>query len=607
MSSIGGFFGFARPDEEKKALLEAMNQAQTDRGPEVQGYFYQEDMGITAGGHGHRPFIFHTGGHSFAAALDGEFYNRRELREDLERQGEQLNTSSDEELALKLYLVYGSEFIRKVNGVFALAIADAPARRLLLYRDRIGAKPLFWARRHDTLYFSSLLAGLLACPEVEPVIDWGGLNEIFSIGPARTPGNGVFQDVSELQAAHYLICTPDDQHTVCYWNLASHPHQDDYETTVEHVTELVLDAITLQTENPDPVCTFLSGGLDSSLVSSVCAGILKKQGRQLHTYSFDFKDNDKYFKSNDFQPSRDRPYVETMVNYLDSDHRYLECDSETQLALLSASVRAANLPVMADIDSSLLYFCSQVAGSHSVALTGECADEIFCGYPWYHKKELLEADTFPWTRDLVARKVLLADDFLRALSMEDYVKARYEESLNQVSLSPEDTPEEARRRNIAWLNLKWFMQTLLNRMARTSSVCGLTARVPFADRRILESLRNIPWDMKARNGVVKNLLRESGKGLLPDEILYRRKSPYPKTYVPHYETMLAGKLRELLDSSQEPLNRFLDREKTLRFLESPSDYGRPWYGQLMAAPQMMAYMLQVNDWLKTYHIDIQMH
>lgn len=382
------------------------------------------------------------------------------------------------------------------------------------------------------------------------------------------------------------------------------PHTDSYEQTVEKTAFLVRDAIRRQIISDVPVCTFLSGGVDSSLVSAVCSAELKKKNKQLTTFSFDFKDNHKYFTANAFQPSMDRPFVDIMVKYLGSDHHYLECDNVTQADLLYTSVEARDLPAMADVDSSLLYFCSQVSRTHKVALTGECADEIFGGYPWFHKKECFEAKTFPWTMDLSARKVLLSDDFIRELHMDEYVQATYEKSVAETPRLAEDTPEEARRREIAWLNLRWFMQTLLDRMDRTSMHSGLEARVPFADHRIVEYLWNVPWYMKTRDGVAKHLLRESGKGLLPDEVLWRRKSPYPKTYDRAYEALLVGRVREILEDNTSPVLQFLDKVKTEKFLESPSDYGKPWYGQLMAGPQMLAYMIQVDYWLKKYNIEI---
>ena len=261
---------------------------------------------------------------------------------------------------------------------------------------------------------------------------------------------------------------------------------------------------------------------------------------------------------------------------------------------------------MADVDSSLLYFCSQVQKTCKVALTGECADEIFGGYPWFHKQECFNAGTFPWTMDLSARQVLLSDDFLHELQMESYVQEAYASSVSQVPVLAGESPEEARRREISYLNLIWFMQTLLNRMDRTSMYSGLEARVPFADHRIVEYLWNVPWEMKAKDGVVKNLLRQAGKEFLPDEILFRRKSPYPKTYDKRYEELLARRVREILEDPHSPSLSFLDRNKVLRFLSSPSDYGKPWYGQLMAAPQMMAYVIQIDFWLRRYRPAIQL-
>ena len=202
------------------------------------------------------------------------------------------------------------------------------------------------------------------------------------------------------------------------------------------------------------------------------------------------------------------------------------------------------------------------------------------------------------------RKSLLNDEFLNYLNMDEYVMETYEKSVAETPLLAEDSPTEARRREISYLNLRWFMQTLLNRMDRDSMYSGLEARVPFADHRIIEYVWNVPWDMKTRDGVVKNLLRQAGKGLLPDEILFRRKSPYPKTYDTNYEALLITRVREMMSDSKAPVMEFLDKNKLEHFLAKPSDYGKPWYGQLMAGPQMLAYLLQINYWLEIYSIGI---
>ena len=615
MCGIAGFYNphdhYLKEKEHYESVLQAMAERLRHRGPDDAGRWLSEHGGLSharlaiidlAGGH--QPMVKSGSGQTFAIVYNGELYNTDELRQELMAAGYSFQTSSDTEVILAGYMEYGPDFVKRLNGIFAFAIMDTALNRLCLFRDRAGVKPLFYTVRGEELIFSSELKGILAYPGVKAQLDRRGLNEVFSIGPARTYGCGVLKDMEELLPGHYLICTPDGIRQQSYWKLVSRPHEDSYERTIEKTSFLVEDSVRRQMVSDVPICTFLSGGVDSSLVSAICAKELKKQGKRLTTFSFDFVDNDKFFRANSFQPSQDRPYVDQMVKFLDSDHHYLECGNLTQADRLFDSVLAHDLPAMGDIDSSMLQFCSMVKEHNKVALTGECADEIFGGYPWFHKKECFEAHTFPWTMDLAPRKALLDDNFLEYLDMDRYVLDTYERSVAETPVLAEDSPEEARRQEIAWLNLRWFMQTLLNRMDRTSMYSGLEARVPFADHRIMEYVWNVPWDMKTRDGLVKNLLRQSGKGLLPDEILFRKKSPYPKTYDTAYEKLLVDRVREMMDDSHAPVMDFLDRKKLARFLTSPSDYGKPWYGQLMAGPQMLAYLLQVNFWLKTYHIEV---
>ena len=509
MCGISGFCDFHKDytinPEPYSRLLKQMHQLLSHRGPDDQGIYLAPHVGFSharlsiidlAGGR--QPMLHTINGHTWAIVYNGELYNTKELREDLILRGCLFDTASDTETLLLSYLEYGPEFVTRLNGIFAFAVWDPIKEQLFLCRDRSGIKPLFYTLQ-DTgsgqkqLIFASEPKSILACPGVKAQVNRECLNEIFSIGPARTSGCGIFQGINELLPGHYGIFRHDYFVQKSYWKLESHPHEDDYETTVEKTSALVLDSIRRQMVSDVPVCTFLSGGIDSSLVSAVCAAELKKKGERLCTFSFDFVGNDKNFKANAFQPSQDRPYVEKMVEYLESEHRYLECTTREQTDLLKESVDAHDLPAMADVDSSLLCFCRQVHQTHKVALTGECADEIFGGYPWFHKKECFQVHTFPWTMDLKARQVLLNEDFLDYLNMEQYVKERYEASVAETPRLASDSPEEARRREISWLNQKWFMQTLLNRMDRTSMFSGLEARVPFADHRILEYVWNIPW------------------------------------------------------------------------------------------------------------------
>ncbi len=556
---------------------------------------------------GRQPMTDSFQGRTATIAYNGEIYNTKELRAQLSGQSLNWKTTSDTEVILKGFLVMGEKFFSLLNGIFAFAIYIHNTGELILVRDPFGVKPLFYQQTGDALVFASEPKALFAYG-IRPEADSDCWNEIFAIGPARTPGKGGFKNMKELLPGHYQCYTPARTATRyrcienAFWSLEGRPHTDSYQDTVERVCFLIEDSIQRQMVSDIPICSFLSGGLDSSLVSAIAQKKLLQHGQILNTFSFDFKDNHKNFTANDFQSSLDRPFAERMAKHIGSHHTFLECDNLTQADYLYKAVDARDFPCMADVESSMLYFCEQVSATNQVALTGECADEIFGGYPWFHKPELWNKNTFPWSLDMDARKSLLREDFIRSLNMEEYSQNAYDTTIAQTPRCFEDNATEARRREIAWLNVRWFMMTLLNRMDRTSMYSGLEARVPFADHRILDYVFNIPWEMKCRNGQTKSLLLEAGRTLLPDSVRNRKKSPYPKTYDPAYEELLAYRLQEMLHQVNSPLSDIVDTDKLQHFLASPRDYGKPWYGQLMAGPQMLAYLLQVGYWREHYSI-----
>ncbi len=617
MCGIAGFSNFSINYRENAAkwyaVLQKMNHLQKHRGPDEEDVYLSRHCGLA---HvrlsildlscGQQPMTRQLGDHRAAIVFNGEIYNMPKLRRALQSDGASFQTSCDTEVILLGYLYYGIDYVKQLNGIFSFCIWDETLEKLYLFRDRLGVKPLFYTIKQNTLIFSSELKGLLSFPDMKAVVDKEGLCEVLGLGPAKTYGKGVFKEVCELLPGYYLEFHSSVLCTKAYWQLESRPHEDSWEKTVEKTRYLVTDAIKLQMLSDVPICTFLSGGVDSSLVTSVCSSELQKQGKLLDTYSFDFKDNDRNFQANAFQPSQDRPWVDKMVAHCHTNHHYLECSNKELFDYLFAAVDARDLPCMADVEASMLYFCEKVSHSNKVTLTGECADEIFGGYPWFHKKECFEADCFPWSMDFAPRTMLLKDEIAALLPLEEYAKAAYRQTIAETPVLPGESPEEKRRREISYLNLKWFMQTLLDRMDRTSMHVGLEARVPLADHRIVEYVWNVPWSMKCKDGVVKGLLREAAKDYLPDEVLYRKKSPYPKTYDPAYETLLRRELMEVLSDSSSPLTELIDKEKTAAFLQCPSDYGRPFYGQLMAGPQLLAYLLQVNYWLKKYQIQISL-
>ena len=613
MCGIAGFCSFKadflqEPGRWTRALVR-MRTAIAHRGHDQTGEYLQHNVGLA---HtrlsirdlrgGAQPMLRRRGESDYGIVYNGEIYNADELKQELLRLGYHFETTCDTEVILCGYMEYGMEIAKKLNGIFAFAIWDEKRNTLFLCRDRLGVKPLFYAVKEDTLVFGSEPKALFAHPLVHPEADLDSFREIFGLGPARTPGCGVFRGLREVRPGCIVEYSRENVQEYSYWTLEAKPHTDSYARTVETVSWLLHDAIQRQLVSDVPVCSFLSGGIDSTVVTAIACRQLQSEGQTLNTFSFDFTHNDTCFQSNAFQPTRDRPYVDLVLGLYPLHHTYLECDETTLADLLEDAVRIKDLPGMTDVDASLYYFCGLVKQHNKVALTGECADEIFGGYPWFYREDLFYADGFPWSADLSARTALLSDEAIRILQLEDYVNEQYRDTLARVPALPKEHGDALRRREMGFLNLRWFMQTLLDRMDRTSMAWGLEARVPFADHRIVEYVYNVPWEMKYEKSMEKKLLRDACKDLLPPQLLYRKKSPYPKTYSPVYEALLAKRFRQVLEDPQAPVHRFLDRKKAERFLEQPKDYGKPWFGQLMAGPQMIAYFLQINYWMKQYNI-----
>ncbi|MEE0532292.1 MAG: asparagine synthase (glutamine-hydrolyzing), partial [Anaerostipes hadrus] len=472
MCGIAGFLNpgnnHQKTEKEKYEILRKMNEAQRHRGPDDEGTFLENGCGL---GHvrlsiidlyrGHQPMCKKREGNTYAIILNGEIYNMKPLKEQLIKEGEVFSTTSDTEVVLTGYIRHGISYMEQLNGIFAIALWDGKRKKLYLIRDRVGVKPLFYTKQGDTLIFSSEIKGLFAYPGVKPVINREGLCEIFGLGPAKSYGKGVFKDIYEVLPGHFLEYDHEGLKDHAYWELKAKEHTDSEKDTIEHTRWLVKDAVEMQMLSDIPISTFLSGGVDSSLVTAICAKKLQKEGKNLNTFSFDFVNNHRYFKSNAFQPSEDRPWVDKMVDFAKTNHRYLECDNENMIENLYKAVDARDLPCMADVESSMLYFCSKVVKYNKVTLTGECADEIFGGYPWFHKEECFKADIFPWSMDMQPRKMLLNDDIIQKVDLESYARTAYQKTINETPKLYGEDQTEARRRQISYLNLRWFMVTLM--------------------------------------------------------------------------------------------------------------------------------------------------
>lgn len=615
MCAIAGIVNFKinylKNKEYERLIVRDMAESMQHRGPDASGEWVGEHaafsharLAVIDPEGGAQPMARTVDGYEFVITYNGELYNAKELRAELSEFGYVFSTASDTEVLLYSYIHYGKKCAQKLNGIFAFCIWDGMRQQVFACRDRFGVKPFFYTAFGGTFLFSSEIKGLFRHPEFNAAVDANGLRELFAISPARTQGVGVFKDVEELRPAHYMIISRDGIKKLRYWQFESRPHTDSYAETVENVRTLLTDSIKRQLVSDVPIGTLLSGGLDSSIISAVAALEMKEKGERLSTYSFDYKDNDKYFKASAFQPDADAPWVRRMVDVFDTDHTFLECDNAELCNYLVDAMRFKDLPGMADVDASLLYFCREIKKRHTVILSGECSDELFGGYPWFRSKEAFERSSFPWSYDMSLRNSILKPSVAKVLDLEGYSDARYRESIAEVPTLDADSDEEKRRREISYLNINWFMTNLLDRKDRMSMASGLEVRVPFCDHRLAEYVWNIPWEMKNKGNVSKSILREAARGILPEDVLFRKKSPYPKTHNPSYERLAKGMLLDIIADPNAPVLTFANKARLEELCYTDSDYGKPFFGQLMAKPQFIGYIIQVNEWFKEYHVNI---
>lgn len=614
MCGITGWIDYKRGLQQEKETITKMTETLSKRGPDdtnvwmsKHALFGHKRLAVVDLEGGKQPMTRKKGEHTYTICYNGELYNTEDIRKELLQRGYTFQGHSDTEVLLFSYIEWGEDCTRHLNGIYAFAIWNEKEEKVFMARDRLGVKPLFYKYDDGKLLFGSELKAILAHPGVRAEVTTEGLAEVLGLGPSRTPGHGIFAGVEELRPAHALTFSKDGLKIWRYWNVVSKEHTHTFEETVEQVQFLLKDAITRQLVSDVPLCTFLSGGVDSSAITAFAAMHYEKEGKgRLHTYSIDYEDNEKYFKANAFQPNSDHPFIEKMIDTFNTIHHRCVISNEQLAEHLTEAVLVRDLPGMADIDSSLLWFCREIKQDFVVSLSGECADEIFGGYPWFYREDDLQSSNFPWMRSTEAREKLLRDEWREKLQLRNYVQTRYEESVQETPVLEGENSIEAKRRQLFYLNMNWFMATLLDRKDRMSMGASLEVRVPFADHRLVEYAWNIPWEMKMYKNREKGLLRKALEGVLPSDVLYRKKSPYPKTHNPYYTHAVTSWLKELRTEKDSILHELFDRNELQSLIESGGIvFETPWFGQLMTGPQLLAHLAQIHVWFKAYNINIK--
>jgi asparagine synthase (glutamine-hydrolysing) len=613
MCGITGWIDWERDLTLHPSILENMTETMAARGPDASGNWISTHCAL---GHrrlsvidpenGAQPMIRKQGDYSYVVVYNGELYNAPELRDELQHRGFSFRSHCDTEVLLNAFIEWGPACVERFNGIFAFAAWNEKEQSLFLVRDRLGVKPLFYSHLNNCFLFGSEPKAILEHPSFQAEIDTVGISEIFALGPARTPGVGVFRNMSELKPGHWMIVDHNGIRSHRYWSLISQPHLEDEASTASTIHDLLKDTVERQLVSDVPVCTLLSGGLDSSALTAFATAYYQRMGQgTLTTYSVDYVDNAKYFQANAFQPNADAPWIKHMSQFLGTNHHDIQFDTPELFDALETAVYARDLPGMADVDGSLFLFCREIKKAATVAVSGEAADEIFGGYPWFHREDLLNADTFPWSIATAQRAKWLSAELRDIVNPETYVKERYHQALGEVPHLAGENQQQRKMREMSYLNISRFMPTLLDRKDRMSMAVGLEVRVPFCDHRLVEYVWNIPWEIKNAGNREKGILRKALKGILPDEIITRKKSPYPKTYNPNYLTAVKKGMQLILDDVASPLLPLIDVPYIRQLVESSEERSTPWFGQLMAGPQTFAYLIQIDAWLRKYRVSLK--
>ncbi len=616
MCGITGWISYDNDLTRERATLEAMTETMACRGPDAGGVWLDAHAAL-----GHRRLAvidIEGGGQPMAVERDGrtvlvttysgEIYNYRELRAELTERGHTFRTRSDTEVALHAYLEWGEECTGHLNGMYAFALWDPREEQLLLIRDRMGIKPLYYHPTPDGVIFGSEQKAILAHPWVRPAVDAEGLAELVAF--TKTPGHAVYKGMREVRPGHLVRVRREGTTVRRYWALEARDHTDGLDTTVRTVRELLDDIVARQLVADVPLCTLLSGGLDSSTITALAARGLADSGRgPVRSFAVDFVGQTENFKPDALRSTPDGPYAHALAEHVRCDHRDIVLDAAALIdrGNRAAVLRARDLPIgLGEGDTSLYLLFQAIREQSTVALSGESADEVFGGYRWFHDKEAVEADTFPWlTASGInafagdragGREALLDGGLLAKLDLPGYRRDRYREALAEVPYRDGESGLERRMREICYLHLTRFVQFLLDRKDRTSMAVGLEVRVPFCDHRLVDYVFNTPWSMKTFDGREKSLLRAAALDVLPEAVAQRVKSPYPSTQDPRYAEALRAEFGRVLADKDAPVRPLLDIAAAREACAARDESFR-------AATELA---LALDSWLRDYGVELEM-
>ncbi|MFD4854990.1 asparagine synthase (glutamine-hydrolyzing) [Streptomyces atratus] len=614
MCGITGWVSFDRDlrTAEDVATLDAMTETMSCRGPDDRGTWIADHVGL---GHrrlaiidlpgGRQPMTVGTPEGEVALVYSGEAYNFSELRTELTARGHRFITDSDTEVVLHGYLEWGESVAERLNGMYAFALWDSRHDRLVMIRDRMGVKPFYYWPTPDGVLFGSEPKAILANPVARPRVTLDGLRELFTL--VKNPGHAVWDGMYEVEPGTLVTVDRGGLRKHVYWQLRTHPHPDDRDTSIANVRSLLDDIVRRQLVSDVPRCVLLSGGLDSSAVTLLAARQLAKSGEKVRTFAVDFVGRTENFVADELRTTPDTPFVHDVADQAGTLHRDIVLDPNTLADpdVRARMIRARDIPMgLGDMDASLYLLFRAIREHSTVALSGESADEVFGGYLQFFDEEARSADTFPWLVRFAEHfgedAGMLRDDVNRALGLETYIGDSYDSAVVGIKRLSGESDFEYRMRKICHLHLTRFVRILLDRKDRASMAVGLEVRVPFCDHRLVEYVYNTPWALKSFDGREKSLLREATADLLPRSVYERTKSPYPSTQDPKYAVALQEHAHDLLARPDHRVFDLIDRAR----LQRVADHDAPRITS--ASRRGLERTLDLAMWLDMYEPEVDL-
>jgi asparagine synthase (glutamine-hydrolysing) len=619
MSGVAGWVDYARDLTRDAAIVRAMAATMANRGPDGEGVWAgtraalgHREVRTTDDASGTQPFVAERDGRPVAVAtFMGDVYNGDELRAELGSRGHTFRGRTDVEVVVTAYLEWGAQCAEHLDGTFGFAVWDLLAEELLLVRDRLGTKPLYYYPTATGVVFGTERKAVLAHPQVLPAVDEDGLRELLA--QAGTPGEAVFHGMRQLPSGHVLRVHRGGHKEVEYWKLTATPHTDDLDTTVATIRAMLEDAVPRHLVSDVPLGTMLSGGLDSSTVTCLSAKALRERGAgPIKVFTVSFKDQAEKFRADETYGTADDPFVADVAKHVGAELHIISLSPEELMDPLPrlATLQARDVPSpLGNMNTSLYLLCRELKQHVTVALHGDPSDAVFGGFPWVFAPEIMNAETLPW----VARAHsaggksgfggdLLDRDLLKRLDLRGYSADRYQQALAEVPYLGSEQGVEKKMREISHMHLTRWLEILLGQSENLSAAHGIDIRWPYATHRLVEYVFNIPWELKNFSGMEKSLLRAAAKDVLPESVFKRHKSPFPVTQDPAYGQLLCAELEELLNSPNAPAASLLDAEACRDVIADPTKLeagGAAWVSRAN-----IEMLLQLNTWLENYNVRV---